>query len=72
MSTAAAPARQLDPGSTAEINQAARALLAEFGTSATSPRLLERVAGTAASLGDGVRHHCRPVDTEDGLFVLRD
>ncbi|MER6910466.1 TauD/TfdA family dioxygenase [Streptomyces sp. NPDC000594] len=70
MSTAAAPARQLDPRSAAEIHRAAEDLLAELGSSETSPGLLDRVAETAAGLGDRVREHCRPVDTADGLFVL--
>ncbi|MFF4229280.1 TauD/TfdA family dioxygenase [Streptomyces sp. NPDC001820] len=71
MSTAAAPVRQLDPHAVGELRQAAEKILAEFGTSATSAQLLERVAQTADSFSDGLRHHCRPVDTADGLFVLR-
>ncbi|MER5459910.1 TauD/TfdA family dioxygenase [Streptomyces sp. NPDC002668] len=71
MSTAAAPARQLDAHAVGELRQAAEKLLAEFGTSATSPQLLERVAQSAGEFSDALRHHCRPVDTPDGLFVLR-
>ncbi|MEU1024463.1 TauD/TfdA family dioxygenase [Streptomyces sp. NPDC005904] len=72
MSTAAdAPVRQLDPHSVGELRTAARKILDEFGTSATSPRLLERVEQSLAGFGDTLRHHCRPVDTDDGLFVLR-
>ncbi|MFI5617953.1 TauD/TfdA family dioxygenase [Streptomyces sp. NPDC051567] len=71
MSTAAAPVRQLDAHSVGELRRAAEKLLAEFGTSATSPALLARVAETAGGLGETLRGHCRPVDTADGLFVLR-
>ncbi|GDY65793.1 hypothetical protein SAV14893_051860 [Streptomyces avermitilis] len=71
MSTAAAPARQLDPDSVSELRQATEHIHAEFGTSATTPALLKRIATTANAFGDGLRHHCRPVDTDDGLFVLR-
>ncbi|MEU2394668.1 TauD/TfdA family dioxygenase [Streptomyces sp. NPDC007369] len=71
MSTAAAPVRQLDAQTVAELRRAAEGLLAEFGTSATSPELLARVRQTADGFGETLRHHCRPVDTSDGLFVLR-
>ncbi|WP_431040572.1 TauD/TfdA family dioxygenase [Streptomyces sp. P1-3] len=71
MSTAIAPVRQLDARTVDELRQAAEKILDEFGTSATSPQLLERVAEVAGEFGDTLRHHCRPVDTADGLFVLR-
>ncbi|MEV5011811.1 TauD/TfdA family dioxygenase [Streptomyces sp. NPDC056159] len=71
MSTAAAPVRQLDAHSVGELREAAEKLLAEFGTSATSPELLARVQQIAGGFSDTLRHHCRPVDTADGLFVLR-
>lgn len=71
MSTTPAPVRQLDAHTVAELRQAAEKILGEFGTSATSPQLLERVAQTAGEFSDTLRHHCRPVDTADGLFVLR-
>ncbi|MEW2080262.1 TauD/TfdA family dioxygenase [Streptomyces sp. NPDC005283] len=71
MSTAAAPVRQLDAQAVGELRQAAEKILAEFGTSATSTQLLERVAQSAGEFSDALRHHCRPVDTADGLFVLR-
>ncbi|MER7467447.1 TauD/TfdA family dioxygenase [Streptomyces sp. NPDC097981] len=71
MSTAAAPVRQLDATTVAELREAAQKILDEFGTSATSPELMERVARTAGQLGDTLKHQCRPVDTADGLFVLR-
>ncbi|MGW1376040.1 TauD/TfdA family dioxygenase [Streptomyces sp. NPDC002446] len=71
MSTAAAPVRTLDDLTVSELRQAAEKILAEFGTSAASPELLSRVAQTADEFGDTLRHHCRPVDTADGLFVLR-
>ncbi|GAA1163393.1 clavaminate synthase family protein [Streptomyces hebeiensis] len=71
MSTAAAPVRQLDAHTVGELREAAEKLLAEFGMSATSPGLLARIRETAAGFSDTLRHHCRPVDTADGLFVLR-
>ncbi|WP_406422644.1 TauD/TfdA family dioxygenase [Streptomyces sp. NBC_00842] len=71
MSTAAAPVRQLDPHTVGELREAADKLLAEFGTSATSPELLAHVAQVAGEFSPALRHHCRPVDTADGLFVLR-
>ncbi|WP_097870421.1 TauD/TfdA family dioxygenase [Streptomyces sp. rh34] len=71
MNTAIAPVRQLDAPTVGELRQAAEKILGEFGTSATSPQLLRRVAEVAAQFGDTLRHACRPVDTADGLFVLR-
>ncbi|MGW7199208.1 TauD/TfdA family dioxygenase [Streptomyces chryseus] len=71
MSTAAAPVRQLDAHSVGELHRAAEKILAECGTSATSGPLLRLVAQQAAAFSDTLRHHCRPVDTADGLFVLR-
>ncbi|MCB5179035.1 TauD/TfdA family dioxygenase [Streptomyces antimicrobicus] len=71
MSTAAAPVRQLDARTVGELRDAAEELLAEFGTSATSPELLARVREVATGFSAALRHHCRPVDTADGLFVLR-
>ncbi|MFC9243121.1 TauD/TfdA family dioxygenase [Streptomyces sp. NPDC057136] len=71
MSMAAAPVRQLDAHTVGELRRAAEKILDEFGTSATSPELLERVAQTADEFSVTLRRHCRPVDTADGLFVLR-
>ncbi|WP_326612608.1 TauD/TfdA family dioxygenase [Streptomyces scopuliridis] len=71
MGSAAAPVRQLDPHTVAELRSAAEEILAAFGTSAASSALLEHVARTAGAFSDTLRHHCRPVDTDDGLFVLR-
>ncbi|OEJ24498.1 oxygenase [Streptomyces agglomeratus] len=71
MSTAAAPVRQLDAHTVGELRRAAEKILTEFGTSATSRPLLERVAQQAGEFSQTLRHHCRPVDTADGLFVLR-
>lgn len=70
MSTAAAPVRQLDARTAGELREAAEKLLAEFDTSAAGPELLARVAEVAAGFSETLRHHCRPVDTPDGLFVL--
>ncbi|MGW0121543.1 TauD/TfdA family dioxygenase [Streptomyces sp. NPDC003327] len=68
---APAPVRTLGPDAIDELTHAARQILDECGGSATGPRLLERVAETANGLSETIRHHCRPVDTDDGLFVLR-
>ncbi|MGA5348698.1 TauD/TfdA family dioxygenase [Streptomyces griseoincarnatus] len=68
---APAPVRELDVVAVDELTRAARKILDEFGSSATRPELLERVTETAAGLSETIRHHCRPVDTADGLFVLR-
>ncbi|MFF7814431.1 TauD/TfdA family dioxygenase [Streptomyces sp. NPDC007945] len=68
---APAPVRALDADTVDELTRAARKILDEFGGSATRPELLGRVAETAADLSETIRHQCRPVDTADGLFVLR-
>ncbi|MER5970703.1 TauD/TfdA family dioxygenase [Streptomyces sp. NPDC002055] len=70
MDTGAAPVRQLDADSAAELTRTAEALLAESG-SATSPRLLERLPERAAGLSERIRRLCRPCDTPDGVYVLR-
>jgi hypothetical protein len=71
MSTGTAPVRPLDTAGAEELRRAAEKIHTEFGTSATSPELLARVAESAAGLSEPVRHQLRPVDTDDGLFVLR-
>ncbi|WP_058042825.1 TauD/TfdA family dioxygenase [Streptomyces roseifaciens] len=71
MSTGAPPVRRLDAASSAELHRTAGEILAAFGTSATSPELLRRIAVSAADLAGTIREHLRPVDTDDGLFVLR-
>ncbi|MFE9764501.1 TauD/TfdA family dioxygenase [Streptomyces sp. NPDC005808] len=71
MPSGIAPARLLDPDSVAELTAAARTLLASFHGSPNDPGLLAQVPAVAASLSDPIRHACRPVDTADGLFVLR-
>ncbi|MGW5937648.1 TauD/TfdA family dioxygenase [Streptomyces celluloflavus] len=71
MSTGTAPVRPLDTAGAEELRRAAEQIHTEFGTSATSPGLLARVAESAAGLSEPVRHQLRPVDTDDGLFVLR-
>ncbi|MFJ9894576.1 TauD/TfdA family dioxygenase [Streptomyces sp. NPDC091280] len=70
MPTRPAPVRPLDAPTAAELTTAAAELLAEHGT-ATSPGLLAALPEACARLGDEVRHALRPVDTADGLFVLR-
>jgi hypothetical protein len=71
MPSGIAPTRLLDPDSVAELTAAARTLLTSFDGSPTDPGLLAEVPAVAASLSDPIRHACRPVDTADGLFVLR-
>ncbi|MFE6982543.1 TauD/TfdA family dioxygenase [Streptomyces griseus] len=70
MPTCPAPVRPLDPAAAAELTIAAAELLAEHG-SATSPELLAALPDACARLGSTVRQALRPVDTADGLFVLR-
>ncbi|MEH0423066.1 TauD/TfdA family dioxygenase [Streptomyces sp. B21-083] len=71
MSTGTTPVRLLDPDSVAELTAAARTLLTSYDGSSTHPGLLAEAPAAAASLSDRIRHACRPVDTADGLFVLR-
>ncbi|GHC54727.1 TauD/TfdA family dioxygenase [Streptomyces cinnamoneus] len=71
MSTGSAPLRLLDDASAGELYRAAEEILTECGTDTTSPGLLWRVRERAARLGEPLRHQCRPVDTDAGLFVLR-
>ncbi|MER5959880.1 TauD/TfdA family dioxygenase [Streptomyces longhuiensis] len=70
MPTCPAPVRPLDVTAAAELATAAAKLLADHG-SATSPELLAALPQACAGLTDTVRHTLRPVDTADGLFVLR-
>ncbi|MFK4111337.1 TauD/TfdA family dioxygenase [Streptomyces sp. NPDC002176] len=65
-----APVRPLDDAAAAELTTVAATLLAAHG-SPTSPRLLAALPDACARLSDAVRHALRPVDTTDGLFVLR-
>jgi Fe(II)/alpha-ketoglutarate-dependent arginine beta-hydroxylase len=71
MPTGSTPVRLLDGDSVAELTAAAHTLLAAHGGDSTHPGLLARVPAVAASLSEPIRHACRPVDTADGLFVLR-
>ncbi|MFD7667653.1 TauD/TfdA family dioxygenase [Streptomyces sp. NPDC059788] len=72
MTTGAAPVRQLDPADATELRRTAEKILAAAGsTTIASPQLLARVAESAAALPPAARHQLRPVDTDDGLFVLR-
>lgn len=68
--TCPAPVRPLAPATAAELTAAAAKLLAEHG-SATSPELLTALPEARSRLGGAVRQALRPVDTADGLFVLR-
>ncbi|MCA1219440.1 TauD/TfdA family dioxygenase [Streptomyces sp. 8L] len=70
MPTCPAPVRPLDAAAASELTSAAFELLAAHG-SATSPALLAALPRACARLGDGIRGALRPVDTDDGLFVLR-
>jgi hypothetical protein len=71
MPTGAAPVRQLDSHAVEELTETAHKILADFGSSAARPELLRRVATSATRLGETIHHACRPVDTDDGLYVLR-
>ncbi|PWK64480.1 TfdA family taurine catabolism dioxygenase TauD [Streptomyces sp. CG 926] len=70
MPTCPAPVRPLDDAAAAELTSTAAELLARHG-SATAPSLLEALPEACAALSDNVRHALRPVDTADGLFVVR-
>ncbi|MDF0376245.1 TauD/TfdA family dioxygenase [Streptomyces sp. KA12] len=70
MPTCPAPVRPLDAATAEELTTAAAKLLAEHGA-ATSPALLAALPAVCARLGEQVRNAVRPVDTPDGLFVLR-
>ncbi|MEU3572242.1 TauD/TfdA family dioxygenase [Kitasatospora sp. NPDC036755] len=70
MPTCPAPVRRLDPDAVTELTATAAELLDLHG-SATSPALLADLPGACARLGEPLRHRLRPVDTADGLFVLR-
>ncbi|KUJ68414.1 oxygenase [Streptomyces albus subsp. albus] len=70
MDTGPAPVRRLDTDSLAQLREAARSLLATHGR-ADSPELLRAAPATAAALGEGIRHACRPHDTPDGVYLVR-
>ncbi|MFE7525464.1 TauD/TfdA family dioxygenase [Kitasatospora sp. NPDC057542] len=70
MPTRPAPVRRLDAAAVAELTTTAAKLLAFHG-SATSPALLADLPVMCAQLSEPLRHRLRPVDTADGLFVLR-
>ncbi|MFG2918814.1 TauD/TfdA family dioxygenase [Kitasatospora sp. NPDC048298] len=70
MPTCPAPVRHLDTDAVAELTSTAAKLLAFHG-SATSPALLADLPVMCAQLSEELRRRLRPVDTADGLFVLR-
>ncbi|MGW6412602.1 TauD/TfdA family dioxygenase [Streptomyces vinaceus] len=71
MPTAAtAPVRQLDADHVTELTSLAAELL-DIHSSATSPALLADLNHACRRLSQGLRNTLRPVDTADGLFVLR-
>ncbi|MFF3756965.1 TauD/TfdA family dioxygenase [Streptomyces sp. NPDC002185] len=70
MSTCPAPVRPLDASAAEELTTAAAKLLADHG-SATCPELLAALPEASARLAETLGHALRPVDTADGLFVLR-
>ncbi|MFE2722528.1 TauD/TfdA family dioxygenase [Kitasatospora sp. NPDC059327] len=70
MPTCPAPVRRLDTEAAAELTATAATLLALHGSS-TSPALLADLPARCAGLSEPLRHALRPVDTADGLFVLR-
>lgn len=71
MPTGAAPIRQLDPHAVDELADIAHKILAEFGSSSARPELLRRVATAATRLDETILQACRPVASDDGLYVLR-
>ncbi|RSO05592.1 oxygenase [Streptomyces sp. WAC 06783] len=72
MTTGAAPVHQLTPADAAHLRRTAEKILAGTGRDiSAAPRLLARVAESAAALPASVRRALRPADTDDGLFVLR-
>ncbi|MFE4518358.1 TauD/TfdA family dioxygenase [Kitasatospora sp. NPDC056783] len=70
MPTCPAPVRRLDTDTASELTAAAAKLLSLHG-SATSPDLLAGLPAACARLGDPLHRLLRPVDTADGLFLLR-
>ncbi|MFF2661897.1 TauD/TfdA family dioxygenase [Kitasatospora sp. NPDC058032] len=72
MPTAAAPApvRRLEADHVAELTAVAAELLDIHGA-ATSPALLADLPRVRTRLSRGLHHVLRPVDTADGLFVVR-
>ncbi|MFF1870194.1 TauD/TfdA family dioxygenase [Kitasatospora herbaricolor] len=70
MTTCPAPVRALDDAVAAELTATAAKVLAFHG-SATSPGLLTDLPVMGAQLSEELRAELRPVDTADGLFVLR-
>ncbi|MFG2913156.1 TauD/TfdA family dioxygenase [Kitasatospora sp. NPDC048298] len=70
MPTCPAPVRHLDADAVTELTSTAARLLAFHGL-ATSPGLLADLPVTCAQLSKELRRQLRPVDTADGLFVLR-
>ncbi|MFI6019065.1 TauD/TfdA family dioxygenase [Streptomyces sp. NPDC051287] len=70
MPTHPAPVRPFNVTAAAELTTTAVKLLADHG-SATSPALFAALPEACAGLSDTLRHALRPVDTADGLFVLR-
>ncbi|WP_411094244.1 TauD/TfdA family dioxygenase [Streptomyces sp. 021-3] len=70
MPTCPAPVRPLDAAGAAGLTATADQLLAGHGHSA-SPELLAALPDACAQLPGSLREALRPVDTADGLFVLR-
>ncbi|MFE4975365.1 TauD/TfdA family dioxygenase [Kitasatospora sp. NPDC056651] len=70
MPTCPAPIRRLDTDAASELTATAAKLLTLHG-SATSPALLADLPATCARLSEPLHRLLRPVDTADGLFVLR-
>ncbi|MFD8780938.1 TauD/TfdA family dioxygenase [Kitasatospora sp. NPDC059599] len=70
MPTCPAPVRRLDTAAAAELTTTAARLL-KFHGSATSPGLPADLPVMCAQLSSELRDALRPVDTADGLFVLR-
>jgi hypothetical protein len=71
MDTGAAPVRVLDEDAARELATTARTLLAVHGGRAGHPDLPAAVRRVAPLLSGPVRHACRPVDTPEGLYLLK-
>ncbi|MCQ6246223.1 TauD/TfdA family dioxygenase [Streptomyces malaysiensis] len=70
MTTATAPTRTLDPADANALLRAAHRISGEFGPTAASTGLLDHIRELAREFDGSLQDQLRPVDTDDGLFVL--
>ncbi|MGP3978031.1 TauD/TfdA family dioxygenase [Streptomyces sp. 8N114] len=71
MSMAVAPVRPIEARHVDELRSAAERIISECGEVSASEALFQCVAREAGALSPSLRAQLRPVDTDDGLFVLR-